>query len=696
MLRCCSRFAYFWHRTAAPLYSTWARNVHFLLGLAGLSTLSAVAGPVDSAVSNPVAGPSSVMAMSLDELLDVNVDKVYGAARYEQLVSQAPASVSLVTRDEIQKQGYRTLADVMRSVNGVFVTDDRNYSYVGFRGFNRPGDYNSRVLLLVDGHRMNDNVYEQGLYGTEGFLDVDVIERVEVIRGPSSSIYGDNAFLGVVNVITRRGRDLNGLEATGEAGDNETFKAGLAYGKQFTNGLELLITGSFYDTAGESSIFFPEFNSPTNNNGVAKDVDADRAGHVFSTLSYGDFTLSGGWAWREKFVPTASYATLFNDGSEKTTDARGYVDLKYDHEFSESLRVIGRAAYDVATYEGVYPYAGTPTPVLNMDDSDGESFSTDWQMNWRLAERHLLVFGADYRENLQLQQRNFDENPPALYLDDERDGRNYGLFAQAELSLMTNLLFNAGIRYDHYSSFGDTWNPRLGLIFAPLPGSTFKLLYGEAFRAPNAYEQYYSYPGQAKANPDLDPETIRTYELVWEQELPWDLRLRTAGYYYDIDDLVSQVIDPNDDLAVFQNFESVNARGLEIELEKRAACGFVTRLGYALQRTEDEDSGSELSNSPEHMVKLNLIAPLYPEKVYLGLDLQYYSPVKTVMGGESDNVFLAHLTIFSRPLAKNLELSASIYNLFDERQGFSASNEHLQETIPLPGRSFRVKLTWRF
>jgi iron complex outermembrane receptor protein len=130
--------------------------------------------------------------------------------------------------------------------------------------------------------------------------------------------------------------------------------------------------------------------------------------------------------------------------------------------------------------------------------------------------------------------------------------------------------------------------------------------------------------------------------------------------------------------------------------DPQLAHGLVARLSYALQRTEDELTKEQLSNSPEQMAKLNLIAPLWPEKLFLGVDLQYYSGVQTVMGGETDGVFLANATLFSRPLAKNLEVSATVYNLFDERSGFSASTEHVQETIPLAGRSFRLKLTWRF
>lgn len=642
------------------------------------------------------SGVSNVMDLSLEQLLEVNVDKVYGASKYEQKITQAPSSVSLVTRDEIQKQGYRTLAEVLRTVNGVFVTDDRNYSYVGMRGFNRPGDYNSRVLLLVDGHRINDNIYDQGLYGTEGFLDVDLIERVEVVRGPSSSIYGNNAFFGVINVITRKGRSLNGFEATGEAGNHDTFKGGFTYGKQYDNGLEVLLSGSASDSAGESRVYFPEFDDPTTNNGMAENSDGDQAYRFYGSLGYGDFTLTGGWSWRRKEVPTASFLTTFNDGGELTVDERAYVDLKGEHDFTDTVKFIGHAAYDASWYRGEYPYGSGVGRVLNIDEAWGDWATADGQLNWQAAERFKLILGADIRESLALDQKNFDVAPPTVYLDDQREGQNLGAFAQAEIGLLTNLVLNVGGRFDHYSTFGDTLNPRLGLIYDPWATTTFKALYGEAFRAPNAYELYYSYPGQSKANPNLRAETIRTYELIWEQGLPANLRFSVSGYYYEVDNLVSQIIDPGDGLQVFQNIDQARAGGVELALEGRLESGLVARLGYAVQRAEDASTNLELSNSPRHLAKLNLIVPLWPEKVFAGIDLQYSSPVATVMGNQSKEVFLANLTLFSRPVGENLEVSASIYNLFDKKAGFSASTEHLQETIPLPGRSFRVKLTYRF
>ena len=148
--------------------------------------------------------PSEVTTPSLEELL--NVEIISTASKFSQEVTHAPASITIITADEIRYYGHRTLADVLRTVRGLYTSYDRNYSYIGVRGFSQPGDYNTRVLLLVDGHRLNDAVYDQAPIGTDFPIDVSLIERVEIIRGPGSSLYGTSAFFGVINVITRMAR----------------------------------------------------------------------------------------------------------------------------------------------------------------------------------------------------------------------------------------------------------------------------------------------------------------------------------------------------------------------------------------------------------------------------------------------------------------------------------------------------------
>src|SRR6185295_10396763 len=194
--------------------------------------LFVVAAPSTSSAQSPLSG------LSLEDLMKLDAGQVFGASERLQPVTEAPASVSFITADEIARYGYRTLADILRGVRGMYVTDDRNFSLIGTRGFAKPGDYNSRILLLVNGHRVNDNVFGQAEIGAEFGLDPAMFERVEIIRGPASSLYGDSAFFAVVNVITRTGVSLDGVSMALDAGTLGTQLARASVGRRFTNGLD--------------------------------------------------------------------------------------------------------------------------------------------------------------------------------------------------------------------------------------------------------------------------------------------------------------------------------------------------------------------------------------------------------------------------------------------------------------------------
>ena len=240
--------------------------------------------------------------ISLEDLMRI---EVYSASKESEQVAQAPSSVSVITADEIRKYGYRTLADVLRSLRGFYVTYDRNYSYLGARGFARHGSYDTRILLLVDGHRLNDNIYDEALLGTEFPVDVDLIERIEVVRGPSSSLYGTCAFFGVINIITRKRSSLENAEVSAEMASFGSYKGRVTLGHSFRNGLDMLLSGSFYDSHGQERLFFNTFNSPETNNGYAVNADADQSRDFLANLSFRDFSLQGVYGTREKHIPTA-------------------------------------------------------------------------------------------------------------------------------------------------------------------------------------------------------------------------------------------------------------------------------------------------------------------------------------------------------------------------------------------------------
>jgi outer membrane receptor for ferrienterochelin and colicins len=305
---------------------------------------------------------------------------------------------------------------------------------------------------------------------------------------------------------------------------------------------------------------------------------------------------------------------------------------------------------------------------------------------------HRITLGAELRDDLRLDQRNLDAT--ATYLDDRRDGSVVGLFLQDEFLLAERWRLEAGVRYDHYYTFGGTTNPRVALVYNPDEASALKLLYGRAFRAPNAYESYYADGFSAKANPDLDPETIRTLEAVYERTWATGWRLASSLYHYRILDLIVQVIDPLDGLLLFENADSVRATGIEVELERRFANGARVQWSHALQRAEIESSGTRLTNSPAHLSQLLAEVPLGgPWRG--GVDLQALSERDTLGGGDVPGYVVANLVVRAPDLVRGLDLDLAVTNLLDAEIRDPGGSEHLQDELLQEGRAVWVRLTWR-
>ena len=360
-------------------------------------------------------GPPDFMDMSLQDLMKVDVNSVYGASGYKQKVEKTPASITIIPADEIRRYGYRTLADVLRDVPGYYVTNDRSGSYLGVRGFGPPGDYNSRVLLLLDGHRMNDNI-DGGVGLDEDFpVDIDLIDRIEVIRGPNTTTYIASALLGVINVVTVRASSAPSLTVSGEMASYDAYKSRVTLAHQFRQGVDVLLSGSYFDSHGPGNLYFQEFDSPLTQNGIAQNADAARADQAFAKISYREFSLEGAYNFSQQYDPTASYGTLFNDGEERFGVAPGFLALNYDHHFGDDWGFQGRLYYDNDRYHGVFPFGETPegevAHVLNEDYNVGQDLGASFAVSKKLPYHQTLIVGSEYRNNFQQDQWNYDQSP---------------------------------------------------------------------------------------------------------------------------------------------------------------------------------------------------------------------------------------------------------------------------------------------
>jgi iron complex outermembrane receptor protein len=560
------------------------------------------------------------------------------------------------------------------------------------RGFGRPGDYNSRVLLLVDGLRVNDNVYDGALSDRTFPVHLDLVERVEFAPGPGSAAYGSNALFGVINVVTRAARDLHGVEIAGDAGSGHAGGLRASVGERSEGGTDVLVSTSRSRSRGRD-FYYQEFDAPATNGGVAEGLDHEDRRDAFVKLAKGDFTLTAAHVEREKGIPTASYGQVFNDPRSRTVDAQSFVDLRLDRALDAGRHVQARVFAGRYRYFGDYVYDYPPVTV-NRDRSDGRWWGAEVKHVQQLAGGHTLAAGAEYQANRRQEQINHDVDPYASYLDDRRSGHRAGAYVAADVRLGERWLASAGLRRDEYSDAAGATSPRLALIYKPWAGSSIKAIHGRAYRAPNVYERYYATAPTNKSNPDLGPERVLTEELVYEQYVGARARFTGSLYSYHAHDLISLVTDPADGALVFRNVDRARARGVEVEGEWRGVASQL-RASYARQSVRDESTGEELTNAPRTLAKLNLSLPAGAPDLRAGFEAQYVGRRRTLathIGGYT----VANLTLVHSGWAKGLEASVGVYNLFDRRYRDPGSVEHRQDAIEQEGRSLRAKLVQRF
>jgi iron complex outermembrane receptor protein len=635
---------------------------------------------------------------SLAQLMSIEVTTVTGASKYQQELTDAPASVSIVTSDDIRKGGYRTISEVLNSVRGFYSTYNRTYSFVGLRGISPLGDYGTRLLLLVDGHRLNDAVYEQAPIGSDFPVDLDLIDRIEVIRGPGSSIYGTNAFLGVINVITRSGKDIKGGELSSSGGSFNTWTGRATGGGKLTNGVDLLFSASYRDSAGKQRLSFPEYAAT--NNGIAQGLDGESTWDLFTKASWKNLTLLLLHQSRDKSDPTASYGSIFNDPGGKVYDGHTLAGLSYNRHTGWAS-INARLTYNRYEYSGDYPQLNAGERILNRDTTVAEWIGSDLYASKMFGD-HLVTLGMEHRWQFTEQQRNFAVTPTYnTLLDDRHRNVAQGYYLQNEYHILNNLILNAGLRFDYYDNFGGTTNPRAALIWKPQNSTVLRLSYGEAFRAPNAYEQFYGDAVFQKGNPNLKPEKVRTVELGWDQFIGDNFKTTVSGYYTRIQNMLEQTVDASDDQLVFMNHGKLKTKGVEVQAEGKWENGFSGRLSYCYQDTKRGDGGAQ-SNSPSTLVKGSLTAPLPFKKSFATVETLYSGSRLNAVGEKIEGVAIVNLTMINRDLLQGLDLSASLYNLFDSRQVMPASSdqgnslgENLR-SIRMDGITFRIKATYRF
>ncbi len=636
--------------------------------------------------------------LGLEELMEIEIT---AASKKPLRISEAPASVALITRNDIRRYGYRNLAEVLQRVIGLYVTNDRTYQYLGVRGFARPGDFNTRVLMLVDGHRINDSIYDYATIGEDLPVDIESIKWIEVARGPGSAVWGNNALLAVVNIITRKGSDIEGGRIAAEYGSHSRAKAFLELGRQFDSGLEIAGSITTLDSEGQKRIYYPEFDDPSTNNGIAEGLDGMEVLRGYLTASYEGVRFLFTKSRRDKDIPTGSYDTVFNQPGTKVFGENTFVELGYERSLFEQVNgeIFLRIYHDWMEYKGDYLYDygyGAPPLPINKDQADSKLWGTEIRYSMDPFSRLNLTAGFEYQDAYEMIMKNYDGYPWFWEYHDSKESFNLqSCYLQADADLLDNLRAVVGFRLDDYSTYGGHLSPRAALIYAPSKSTALKLLYGEAFRAPNDFERNYEAEGWNLNNPDLDPETIQTWELVCEQRISNHTRLVGSLFRFDLEDIITKVVAA-DGMFQFQNRGTVRSEGIEVQLESRFESDIAGYLGFSAMNAEERDTGEQVPNSPELIINGGISIPLWEERLYVSPEFFYIGELKTLSGDEVDSSFNANLSFTTGAFLDPFAVSLNIYNLFDKDKAVPGGVMHKQDGIPQEGRTFRFQLSYKF
>ena len=559
-------------------------------------------------------------------------EEVSAASRTTESVEDAPASVSIISQQELRAMGYPTVAEAVRGIRGLYLSDDRSYVTVGFRGYSRPGDYGNRVLVLLDGQPMNDNYIWSSYVGTDGRVDIQDIERIEVVRGPGSVLYGSSAFFGVINLVTRS----RNQPTHGEA-QVSTFEYGLGHGRA-TGVVRLSPDAGFWATVsgvqGGSTrdIYYREYDF----NPSAPNAETDATGKVADGLSRGnDRQFAGmftGRAWwksltvqwflnsRKKFLPTGEYETVFNDPRARFADTRGMVEARYEPQITKTLQSLSRAHFNMYNFDGYSPYRPEEEGPTR-DSYRGRWGGLEQRFVFTPSTALRLTVGGEIVQHFATKQSGVNDAGAYVLDDSGKANRNDPFtvgagYANADVVVNPRLKLVGGARFDYYSNLPKfealpATNPRLAAIVKPYDGGVLKIMGAKAFRSPSVYELHYTAPTQL-APTKLSPEQILSGEVEFTHRFSQTVTGTVASYVNYVEDLIV-LNEISRGIVQYQNSPAnVLVFGAETEARREWRQGWMLAATYSYQKANYTSGPAlrDVANSIEHIASVRGAMPI--------------------------------------------------------------------------------------
>ncbi len=643
------------------------------------------------------------MNMSLQELMNVEVTISTGTP---VPLEKAPAVATVITKEMIEYMGATTLDEVLETIPGIHVFPSelnvfsKSYSIRGIHT-----SLNPHVLLLINGNPAKNDNNSSRPFGFN--LPVSVISRIEVVKGPGSAVHGADSFAGTINVITKTANDIDGTKTGLRAGSFDTYSAWAEHGQRYGDydvafGVETMksegdddriVDRDYMYSIGKQA--YSEAPGPLNTGYemIVSHFDVQNQNWDINFFSFNGNDIEFGHSGIQNITEGSH-----NDSEYYAMNIINKIQDLFSNVDAQ-LKLFG------SHYRGENYFKYYPESYLNMIGNPGFNFNTgglDLTFIYTGVKEHKfrISSGASNTDVNFSQKKNFGpgiavqfgplvdvEDTPYVYMRDQ-NRQLYFFTLQDEWSMTDALIFTAGVRYDDYSDFGNTTNPRLALVWETSEKLTSKILYGTAFREPSFGEQNLQNNPLTIGNPSLEPEEIQTFELVFDYKWNSAFRSQLSAFDYNIEGLIEYIQDPGRTSKTAQNYRDQEGYGIEFESELDLTEKFKLVANALNQRSKDKDTDVIVPDVPETQVKAGF--DWFFVENWL-LDVRYFwignrhRAVTDTRDAIADYDSV-NFTLRRKNIAEHFDFAIGIKNLFDSDIR-EPSNGVISNDYPMEGRS---------
>ena len=647
-------------------------------------------------------------SLSLEELMHIEIT---GATLTSQNINTAPSAVTVFNNQQIKRLGFNTLDELVNIVPGFQAYrsgQSPSRSPITARG-RRIGGPTPEMLVILDGHRL-DEPRSHGMTNIMPKFTLSKVERIEFIRGPGSAIYGSNAMMAVINIITRKGVN----EFNIGFGDNNMAQVDI-FSSNSLNGFDLDFYSHVEKDDGEKYQVKDAFtNSITSIDDPQQWLDLNlKVKWKKSSLNLIHFKHES-----ENFYELGNISNDFNEHHGK------FSSLSFKQEFNwpnfNSFTWISRTEAGAEfkaqlTSPGAFSTISAPASsealLVDVDFSGVEEVRALWHNDWKINSKSSLQFGFEHRE-INVPQvtagNNFDvgelvaNNFPIQYygelkqttvIQSHTERTILSVYTQYQHELMTNTHITLGARYDDFSGINSQFSPRLALVQEINKHHTVKALYGESFRAPSEGELGLTNNPVVIGNPDLKPETVKTFDLVWVGD--WSDTMVTLGYFENefTDSIVQVSTDNNSRFTT--NLDEDPSKGIEFEVTHQPTDNWLLRSSYSnlledsgSSEKEADEMASFMMNFSQYKWNANLLAIRHGDRTTP-------AEAKDDPAIKLDSYWLVFSKIEYR-YQTGLSFNLQAKNLFDEEYGTPSRSGSAINGVPNRGREVSVGVNWLF